>query len=110
MLEQAAPCHAHRSARPVWNKQGDRLIAAQAAIGAVAAAVGEELARHRRCHQHLHANRTRYARDIGADAGEAGKQGRADQELIQEFFPAMPRSISTSIETLSKTVDGLWSR
>ncbi|MDO8989691.1 MAG: DNA recombination protein RmuC [Sideroxyarcus sp.] len=83
------------------NKQGDRLIAAQAAESErLRSAVGVEL---------------RATRDAIAALGtemlaqmleKLAEQGRADQKLIQDSFNNASQHLRNSIETLSKTVDG----
>ncbi len=83
------------------NKQGDRLIAAQAAEAErLRAAVGEEL---RATRDAIAALRTEM---ITQTLAKLAEQGRADQELIQNSFRNATQHLATSIETLSKTVDG----
>lgn len=83
------------------NKQGDRLIAAQAAEAErLRAAVGEEL---RATRDAIAALRTEMLTQTLAKLAE---QGRADQELIQNSFRNATQHLAVSIETLSKTVDG----
>jgi len=83
------------------NKQGDRLIAAQAAEAErLRAAVGEEL---RATRDAIAALRTEM---LGRMLEKLAEQGRADQKLIQESFNNASQHLRNSIETLSKTVDG----
>jgi DNA recombination protein RmuC len=83
------------------NKQGDRMIAAQAAESErLRAAVGEEL---RATRDAIGALRTEMLAQMLEKMAE---QGRADQKLIQDSFNNASQHLRTSIETLSKTVDG----
>jgi len=83
------------------NKQGDRLIAAQAAEAErLRAAVGEEL---RATREALHTLRSEM---LSQTLAKLAEQGRADQELIQNSFRNATQHLATSVETLSKTVDG----
>src|SRR5271169_222215 len=83
------------------NKQGDRLIAAQAAEAErLRAAVGEEL---RATRDALHTLRSEM---LSQTLAKLAEQGRADQELIQNSFSNAMQHLATSIEALSKTVDG----
>jgi DNA recombination protein RmuC len=83
------------------NKQGDRLIAAQAAEAErLRAAVGEEL---RATREALHTLRTEM---ITQTLAKLAEQGREDQKLIQDSFRNATQHLAASIETLSKTVDG----
>src|SRR5271169_5463177 len=83
------------------NKQGDRLIAAQAAEAErLRAAVGEEL---RATRDALHTLRSEM---LSQTLAKLAEQGRADQELIQNSFRNATQHLATSIEALSKTVDG----
>ncbi|MDO8927079.1 MAG: DNA recombination protein RmuC [Sideroxyarcus sp.] len=83
------------------NKQGDRLIAAQAAESErLRSAVGEEL---RATRDAIGALRTEMLAQMLERLAE---QGRADQKLIQESFNNASQHLRNSIETLSKTVDG----
>ncbi len=83
------------------NKQGDRLIAAQAAESErLRAAVAEEL---RATRDGLHAMRSEMLTQTLAKLAE---QGRADQELIQNSFRNATQHLASSVETLSKAVDG----
>jgi DNA recombination protein RmuC len=83
------------------NKQGDRLIAAQAAESErLRSAVGEEL---RATRDAIGALRTEMLAQMLEKLAE---QGRADQKLIQESFNNASQHLRNSIETLSKTVDG----
>ncbi len=82
------------------NKQGDRLIAAQAAESErLRAAVAEEL---RATRDGLHAMRSEMLTQTLAKLAE---QGRADQELIQNSFRNATQHLAGSVETLSKAVD-----
>ena len=83
------------------NKQGDRLIAAQAAESErLRFAVSEEL---RATRDAIGALRTEMLAQMLEKLAE---QGRADQKLIQESFNNASQHLRNSIETLSKTVDG----
>jgi DNA recombination protein RmuC len=83
------------------NKQGDRLIAAQAAESErLRSAVSEEL---RATRDAIAALRTEMLAQMLEKLAE---QGRADQKLIQESFNNASQHLRNSIETLSKTVDG----
>jgi DNA recombination protein RmuC len=83
------------------NKQGDRLIAAQAAESErLRSAVGVEL---RATRDAIGALRTEMLAQMLEKLAE---QGRADQKLIQESFNNASQHLRNSIETLSKTVDG----
>jgi len=90
------------------NKQGDRLIAAQASESErLRAAVGEELRATRDAINTLHAKQDTLRSEILAQTlAKLAEQGRADQELIQNSFRNATQHLATSIETLSKTVDG----
>jgi DNA recombination protein RmuC len=83
------------------NKQGDRLIAAQAAESErLRSAVAEEL---RATREAIAALRTEM---LGQMLEKMSEQGRADQKLIQESFNNASQHLRNSIETLGKTVDG----
>ncbi len=83
------------------NKQGDRLIAAQAAESErLRAAVAEEL---RATRDGLHAMRSEMLTQTLAKLAE---QGRADQELIQNSFRNATQHLALNVETLSKVMDG----
>jgi DNA recombination protein RmuC len=83
------------------NKQGDRLIAAQAAESErLRSAVAEEL---RATREAIAALRTEM---LGQMLEKLAEQGRADQKLIQESFNNASQHLRNSIETLGKTVDG----
>ena len=83
------------------NKQGDRLIAAQAAESErLRSAVAEEL---RATREAIAALRTEM---LGQMLEKLAEQGRADQKLIQDSFNNASQHLRNSIETLSKTVDG----
>ncbi len=90
------------------NKQGDRLIAAQAAESErLRAAVGEELRATRDAVNALQAKQDALRGEMLAQTMEKlAEQGRADQELIQNSFRNATQHLASSIETLSKTVDG----
>jgi DNA recombination protein RmuC len=90
------------------NKQGDRLIAAQAAESErLRAAVGEELRATRDAVNALQAKQDALRSEMLTKTMEKlAEQGRADQELIQTSFRNATQHLATSIETLSKTVDG----
>jgi len=90
------------------NKQGDRLIAAQAAESErLRAAVGEELRATRDAINTLQAKQDLLRTEMLAQTlAKLAEQGRADQELIQNSFRNATQHLATSIETLSKTVDG----
>ncbi|MDE2118083.1 MAG: DNA recombination protein RmuC [Betaproteobacteria bacterium] len=83
------------------NKQGDRLIAAQAdQAERLRAAVSEELRVTREALQALRSEM------LTQTLAKLSEQARADQELIQNSFRNATQHLATSIETLSKTVDG----
>ena len=83
------------------SKQGDRMIAAQAEHAErLRTAVGEEL---RATRDALHALRSEM---LTQTLEKLAEQGRADQELIQNSFRNATQHLASSIETLSKTVDG----
>ncbi len=83
------------------NKQGDRMVAAQAAESErLRTAVAEEL---RATRDAIGALRTEM---LGQMLEKMAEQGRADQKLIQDSFNNASQHLRTSIETLSKTVDG----
>ena len=82
------------------NKQGDRLIAAQAAESErLRAAVSEEL---RATRDALHALRSELLTQMLTKLAE---QGRADQELIQNAFRHATQHLAGSVEALEKKVD-----
>ncbi len=89
------------------NKQGDRLIAAQAAESErLRTAVGEELRATRDAINALQAKQDLLRSEMLAQTlAKLAEQGRADQELIQNSFRNATQHLATSIETLSKTVD-----
>jgi DNA recombination protein RmuC len=79
------------------NSQGDRIRAAQA----------EELRAMRDAINALQAKQDALRSEMLAQTLEKlAEQGRADQKLIQESFNNASQHLRTSIETLSKTVDG----
>ena len=90
------------------NKQGDRLIAAQASESErLRAAVAEELRATRDAINALQAKQDLLRSEMLAQTlAKLAEQGRADQELIQNSFRNATQHLATSIETLSKTVDG----
>jgi DNA recombination protein RmuC len=90
------------------NKQGDRLIAAQVAESErLRAAVAEELRATRDAVNALQAKQDLLRTEMLAQTlAKLAEQGRADQELIQNSFRNATQHLATSIETLSKTVDG----
>ncbi len=90
------------------NKQGDRLIAAQAAESErLRTAVGEELRATRDAINVLQAKQDVLRSEMLAQTlAKLAEQGRADQELIQNSFRNATQHLASSIETLSKTVDG----
>jgi DNA recombination protein RmuC len=90
------------------NKQGDRLIAAQAAESErLRSAVAEELRATRDAINALHAKQDALRSEMLAQTLEKlAEQGRADQKLIQDAFGNATQHLRNSIETLSKTVDG----
>lgn len=82
------------------NKQGDRLIAAQAMESErLRTAVAEEL---RATRDAIAALRTEM---LARMLEKMAEQGRADQKLIQDSFNNASQHLRTSIETLSKTVN-----
>ncbi len=90
------------------NKQGDRLIAAQAAESErLRTAVSEELRATRDAINVLQAKQDVLRSEMLAQTlAKLAEQGRADQELIQNSFRNATQHLASSIETLSKTVDG----
>ncbi|MBI5890472.1 MAG: DNA recombination protein RmuC [Nitrosomonadales bacterium] len=83
------------------SKQGDRLIAAQAAESErLRSAVGGE---QRATRDAIAALRTEMLAQMLEKLAE---QGRAEQKLIQESFNNASQHLRNSIETLGKTVDG----
>ncbi|MFA5826442.1 MAG: DNA recombination protein RmuC [Gallionellaceae bacterium] len=90
------------------NKQGDRLIAAQTDLSErLRAAVGEELRATRDAVNALQAKQDALRSEMLTQTlAKLTEQGRADQELIQNSFRNATQHLATSIETLSKTVDG----
>ncbi|HEU0186261.1 MAG TPA: DNA recombination protein RmuC [Gallionellaceae bacterium] len=89
-------------------KQGDRLIAAQAAEAErLRAAVGEELRATRDAINVLQAKQDALRSEMLAQTLEKlAEQGRADQELIQNSFRNATQHLANSMEALGKTVDG----
>jgi len=90
------------------NKQGDRLIVAQAAESErLRSAVAEELRATRDAINALQAKQDALRSEMLAQTLEKlAEQGRADQKLIQESFSNATQHLRISIDTLSKTVDG----
>ncbi|OIR17421.1 DNA recombination protein RmuC [mine drainage metagenome] len=90
------------------NKQGDRLIAAQAAESErLRTAVSEELRATRDAINALQAKQDTLRSEMLAQTlAKLAEQGRADQELIQNSFRNATQHLASSIETLSRTVDG----
>jgi len=90
------------------NKQGDRLIAAQVGESErLRTAVGEELRATRDAVNALQAKQDLLRSEMLAQTlAKLAEQGRADQELIQNSFRNATQHLATSIEALSKTVDG----
>ncbi|MEQ1913917.1 MAG: DNA recombination protein RmuC [Sideroxydans sp.] len=90
------------------NKQGDRLIAAQAIESErLRSAVGAELRATRDAVNALQAKQELLRTEMLAQTlAKLAEQGRADQALIQNSFRHATQHLATSIETLSKTVDG----
>ncbi len=83
------------------NKQGDRLITAQAGESErLRAAVAGEL---RATRDALHALRSELLTQVLAKLAE---QAREDQKLIQDSFRNATQHLSGSVEALAKTVDG----
>ena len=83
------------------NKQGDRLIVAQTdQAERLRAAVSEELRLTRDALQALRSEM------LTQTLAKLSEQARADQELIQNSFRNATQHLASSIETLSKTVDG----
>ncbi|HLP99318.1 MAG TPA: DNA recombination protein RmuC [Sideroxyarcus sp.] len=89
------------------NKQGDRLITAQAGESErLRNAVAEELRATRDAINALQAKQDVLRSEMLAQTLEKlAEQGRADQKLIQESFNNASQHLRNSIETLSKTVD-----
>ena len=90
------------------NNQFDRIVSAQAAEAErLRSAVSEELRATRDAVNALQAKQDELRSEMLAKTLEKlGEQGRADQELIQTSFRNATQHLATSIETLSKTVDG----
>ena len=90
------------------NNQLDRIISAHAAESErLRSAVSEELRATRDAVNALQAKQDELRSEMLAKTLEKlGEQGRADQELIQTSFRNATQHLATSIETLSKTVDG----
>lgn len=89
-------------------KQGDRLIAAQAAEAErLRAAVGEELRATRDAINTLQAKQDALRSEMLAQTLEKlAEQGREDQKLIQDSFRNATQHLANSMEALGKTVDG----
>ncbi len=90
------------------NKQGDRLIASQAEQSErLRTAVGEDLRLTREAITALQAKQDVLRSEILAQTlAKLAEQGREDQKLIQDSFRNATQHLASSIETLSKTVDG----
>jgi DNA recombination protein RmuC len=90
------------------NKQGDRLIASQSEQSErLRAAVSEELRVTREAVTALQAKQDILRSEILAQTlAKLAEQGREDQKLIQDSFRNATQHLASSIETLSKTVDG----
>ncbi|MDP1995767.1 MAG: DNA recombination protein RmuC, partial [Gallionella sp.] len=90
------------------NKQGDRLIAAQAGESErLRAAVAGELRATRDAVNALQVKQDTLRTEMLAQTlAKLAEQGRADQELIQNSFRNATQHLAISIEALSKTVDG----
>lgn len=90
------------------NKQGDRLIATQVVEAErLRTAVSEELRATRDAVNALQAKQDLLRTEMLAQTlAKLAEQGRADQELIQNSFRNATQHLATSIEALSKTVDG----
>jgi len=90
------------------NKQGDRLIAAQVAESErLRTAVGDELRVTRDAVNALQSKQDLLRTEMLTQTlAKLAEQGRADQELIQNSFRNATQHLATSIEALSKTVDG----
>ncbi len=90
------------------NKQGDRLIASQSEQSErLRAAVGEELRLTREAITALQAKQDVLRSEILAQTlAKLAEQGREDQKLIQDSFRNATQHLASSIETLSKTMDG----
>lgn len=97
------------------NKQGNRLIAAQAAESErLRSAVADELRATRDAINALQAKQdvlrsemlTQMLEKMNIMLEKLAEQGRADQKLIQEAFSNATQHLRTSIDALSKTVDG----
>lgn len=89
-------------------KQGDRLIATQTVEAErLRTAVNEELRVTRDAVNALQAKQDLLRSEMLAQTlAKLAEQGRADQELIQNSFRNATQHLATSIEALSKTVDG----
>jgi DNA recombination protein RmuC len=90
------------------NKQGDRLIASQVAESErLRTAVNEELRATRDAVNGMQAKQDLLRAEMLAQTlTKLAEQGRANQELIQNSFRNATQHLATSIEALSKTVDG----
>ncbi len=90
------------------NKQGDRLIAAQAAESErLRAAVGAELRATRDAINLLQAKQDGLRSEMLAQTlAQLAEQGREDQKLIQDSFRNATLHLASSIEALEKKVDG----
>ena len=90
------------------NKQGDRLIVSQSEQSErLRAAVSEELRLTREAITALQAKQDTLRSEILAQTlAKLAEQGREDQKLIQDSFRNATQHLASSIETLSRTVDG----
>jgi DNA recombination protein RmuC len=90
------------------NKQGDRLITTQVAESErLRSAVSAELRATRDAVNALQAKQELLRTEMLAQTlAKLAEQGRADQVLIQNSFRNATQHLATSIEALSKTVDG----
>ncbi|MDD2685802.1 MAG: DNA recombination protein RmuC [Gallionella sp.] len=90
------------------NKQGDRLIASQNdQLERLRAAVGEDMRLTREAVAALQAKQDSLRTEMIAQTLEKlAEQGREDQKLIQDSFRNATQHLASSMEALSKTVDG----
>lgn len=90
------------------NKQGDRLIVSQNdLLERLRAAVGEDMRLTREAVAALQAKQNLLRTEMIAQTLEKlAEQGREDQKLIQDSFRNATQHLASSMETLSKTVDG----
>jgi DNA recombination protein RmuC len=90
------------------NKQGDRLIASQNdQLERLRAAMGEDMRLTREAVAVLQAKQDSLRTEMIAQTLEKlAEQGREDQKLIQDSFRNATQHLASSMEALSKTVDG----